>query len=222
MADRANSMIPGVIQNGFINLLSPVIHALARWRINPNLVSVLGGVFITVGALAFVAENMQWGGVLILLGGICDLLDGGLARLRNKATRFGALLDSTIDRYAEFVMFVGLAIYFAHTKAFFTLTGTAIALCGSLMVSYVRARAEGLGFECKVGMMQRQERILFLGIGALTHLYVLKAVVWIIAVLANFTTWQRIRHVYHQGMQKSKDFGEDAGCAPDGDRLIDT
>ncbi len=198
MANSANSLIPLAIQNGFINLLSPLIKTLARWGVRPNVISVLGGIINTIGALAFVTGNMQWGGILILLGGICDLIDGGLARSRNKESRFGALLDSTIDRYAEFVMFSGLAIHFVRMADYLTVTGIVVALCGSMMVSYVRARAEGLGFECKVGILQRQERILFLGIGALTPLWVLKAVIWVIAVLANFTTLQRVRHVYSQ------------------------
>ena len=204
MANSSNSLNPLAIQNGFIHLLSPLIKTLARWGVSPNVVSVLGGIIITIGALAFVTGNMQWGGILILLGGICDLIDGGLARSRNKETRFGALFDSTIDRYAEFVMFLGLAIHFVRMTDYFTVTGVVVALCGSMMVSYVRARAEGLGFECEVGILQRQERILFLGLGALTPFWILKAVIWVVAVLANFTTLQRLRHVYRQAINKPR------------------
>ncbi len=132
--------------------------------------------------------------MLILLGGLCDSLDGNLARATGKATRSGALLDSVIDRYSEFVMFLGIAAYFITMKNYLIFAVTFFALCGSIMVSYTRARAESLGFESKAGMMQRAERIVFLGAGALFHPIAFKLSLGLVAILANATALQRLRY----------------------------
>jgi CDP-diacylglycerol--glycerol-3-phosphate 3-phosphatidyltransferase len=115
----------------------------------------------------------------------------------------GALLDSVIDRYSEFVMFLGIAAYFIRMKNFFILVLVFIALCGSIMVSYTRARAESLGFESKAGIMQRAERIVFLGSGALFHPVAFKISIWLVAILANITALQRLHISYQQNKTKT-------------------
>ncbi|RMF55602.1 MAG: CDP-alcohol phosphatidyltransferase family protein [Calditrichaeota bacterium] len=128
------------------------------------------------------------------------MIDGKVARRGGLSSHFGALFDSSLDRYAEFFMFFGVGIFFLRQDTplgMWTTIFAFLALGGSMMVSYVRARAEGLGYECKVGVMQRAERIVLIGVSSLLHEYVLMVVVWLIAILANFTAFQRMYHVWH-------------------------
>ncbi len=171
----------------------------------PNAFTVSGVIITSVAALTFLMGHLRLGGVLVLLGGLCDAIDGSLARSTSKTSRFGALFDSTIDRYSEFIMFFGLAAYFVQVGEYGTALASFFALTGSMMVSYTRARAESLGFDAKVGIMQRPERIVFLGLGALIHPVALKIAIWLIAVCANYTALQRIRHAYKQDAPGAED-----------------
>jgi CDP-diacylglycerol--glycerol-3-phosphate 3-phosphatidyltransferase len=148
---------------------------------------------------------LRLAGILTLLGGFCDTMDGSIARTTGKASRFGALLDSAVDRYSEFIMYLGIGAYFINVKDYSTAAGTVLALCGSFMVSYARARAENLGFEAKLGFMQRPERIVLIGLGALIHITAVKIAIWLVAFLANCTALQRIRFAYKQNSDISKE-----------------
>lgn len=181
-----------------MSLLSPLVRLLTRLGVSPNSLTIAGVVITTAGALAFFLQSPRVGGFLILLGGLCDAIDGSLARNAGKATRFGALLDSSVDRYAEFVMLFGIGGYFLMVDDYVSAAATFLALCGSFMVSYTRARAESLGLGAKVGVMQRPERIVFLGAGALIHPMALKIAIWMVAVFANFTALQRLRFAFKQ------------------------
>ena len=203
MSGTIRRLLPKSIQNIFFSLLAPLVKALIKWKIHPNSLT-LGGFAITcLAAVALYKGCLRTGGVLILLGGLCDSLDGNLARATGIANRSGALLDSVIDRYSEFVMFLGIAAYFIRMKNFSILVLVFIALCGSIMVSYTRARAESLGFESKAGLMQRAERIVFLGSGALFHPVAFKISIWLVAILANITALQRLRISYQQNKTKT-------------------
>ncbi len=198
-SEKKNSgftILPKSIQQWFINLIDPLIEGIVRLNVHPNHFTVLGLIVSFVGAIFYAYHNIFWGGVFILLGGICDIIDGKVARKAGLSSKFGALLDSSLDRYAEVFMFLGVAIYFVEKHHPFTSIMVFLALGGSMMVSYVRARAEGLGYECKVGIMQRPERIVYIGISSLIHPYLLELVVWMIAILANFTAIQRMHHVW--------------------------
>jgi CDP-diacylglycerol--glycerol-3-phosphate 3-phosphatidyltransferase len=198
MADADRRIIPERLQKILLKMLSPVIHLLTKWRVNPNVVT-LAGLFITIlAAAAFMTGNIRLGGLLVLLGGLCDTFDGSIARAAGKSTPFGAFFDSVIDRYSELVMFFGIAAHFIWVKDYQTAIVLFFALCGSIMVSYCRARAESLGFDAKAGVMQRPERIILLGFSALTHVAVLKIAIWLIAILSNLTALQRIHQVYSQ------------------------
>jgi CDP-diacylglycerol--glycerol-3-phosphate 3-phosphatidyltransferase len=186
------------LQNRFLKLLAPLVNALTKRGIHPNSLTLAGLVISCMAAAALIKGHLRTGGLLILLGGLCDSLDGNLARSTGKASRFGALFDSVIDRYAEFVVFLGIAAYFITMKNYLILGVTFLALCGSIMVSYSRARAESLEFEAKAGLMQRAERIVFLGFGALIHPVVFKLSLWLVAILANVTVLQRLRHASKQ------------------------
>ncbi|MFQ5583864.1 MAG: CDP-alcohol phosphatidyltransferase family protein, partial [Calditrichia bacterium] len=145
----------------------------------------------------FAKHDLRIGAVFILLGGLCDIIDGKVARKTGLSSKFGALLDSSLDRYSEVFMFLGVAIHYVKLDYNTTSTMVFLGLGGSMMVSYVRARAEGLGFSCKVGLMQRPERIVLIGLGGLLHNYILLFVVWVVAILANFTAIQRMYHVWN-------------------------
>ena len=196
MAGINRRLLPESLQNRFLRLLDPLVRALAKRGIHPHSLTLAGFVLTCMAAVALSKGGLRTGGLLVLLGGLCDIIDGNLARSSGKATRFGALLDSVIDRYCEFVMFLGIAAYFIISKNYFILIVTFIALCGSIMVSYTRARAESLGFESKAGMTQRAERIVFLGFGALIHPMVFKLSIWLVAILSNITALQRLHRSY--------------------------
>jgi len=203
MAGINRRLLPESLQNRFLRLLDPLVRALAKRGIHPHSLTLAGFVLTCMAAVALSKGGLRTGGLLILLGGLCDIIDGNLARCSGKATRFGALLDSVIDRYSEFVMFLGIAAYFIILKNYFILVGTFIALCGSIMVSYTRARAESLGFESKAGMTQRAERIVFLGFGALIHPMVFKLSIWLVAILSNITALQRLHRSYQLNKTKN-------------------
>ena len=198
MAPSQPRLLPQNWQKRFIDLLTPLINTLTRWGIHPNAFTLAGFVITLVAAAALFKGHLRIGGLLILAGGLCDCIDGNLARAMNKASRFGALFDSTIDRYSEFVMFLGILAYFIITNERLTAIVVFVALCGSVMVSYSRARAESIGFEAQSGLMQRPERIVFLGLGALIHPVAFKIAIWLVAIFANLTALQRIGQAYQQ------------------------
>ncbi len=144
MPPSSRRLIPESFQRGFMTLLAPLVRLLTRLGVSPNALTVAGVVITTAGALAFFLQRPRIGGFLVLLGGLCDAIDGSLARNAGKATRFGALLDSSVDRYAEFVMLFGIGGYFLMVSDYVSAAATFLALCGSFMVSYTRARAESL------------------------------------------------------------------------------
>jgi len=198
-------LIPETLQNGFLKTLLPLIRLFEKWGLNPNTITLAGVIITSFSIVAFFMGYIRLGGILILIGGLCDTIDGQLARTTGKATRFGALLDSSADRYSEFIMFFGIAIHFVYIKAYGISVATFLALCGSFMVSYVRARGESLGFEVKIGVMQRPERIVLVGLGALIHIAAFKFAIWIVAFFANYTALQRIRFIYKQDLPEFKE-----------------
>src|SRR4030042_5694749 len=187
MGKKSFTILPQFIQKGFLKGLDPFIERIVRIQVHPNHFTILGLVISLISAVFYAKHNLRLGGVFILLSGICDIIDGKVARKTGQSSKFGALFDSSLDRYAELFMFLGTAIYFVQKDHPITSIVVFLALGGSMMVSYVRARAEGLGFECKVGIMQRPERIVYIGVSSLIHPYLLELVIWMIAILSNFT-----------------------------------
>ena len=151
MTPSRHRLLPQNLQNRFLDLLTPLIKTLTRWKIHPDAFTLAGFVITLVAAAALFEGKLRIGGLLILAGGLCDCIDGNLARAMNKSSRFGALLDSTVDRYAEFIMFLGILAFYTFRNDRLTAIVVFVALCGSIMVSYSRARAESLGFEAKTG-----------------------------------------------------------------------
>lgn len=156
-------------------LINPFINLLLKIGITPNAVTTIGFIINVIAAVVFIVGGGEprtdlryvgWGGAIILFGGLFDMIDGRLARVGRMESRFGALYDSVLDRYSELAMFLGICYYLVAQSYFLSSLFAFIAMIGSMMVSYVRARAEGLGIECKGGLMQRPERILLIGISA--------------------------------------------------------
>jgi len=198
------NFLPDVLRQWYINMINPAVRFFIRLEINPNHFTTLGFLIQLVSVYFLATGKLFVGGCLIILAGSCDMIDGKVARARGAGTKFGALYDSTIDRFSEFAMFFGIGYYFIKNEYYLSTIGAFIALGGSLMTSYIRARSEGLGFECKVGYMQRPERIVYIAFAAIASIipyagpYPLIAVLWMIAIMANFTAFQRVYHVYKQ------------------------
>jgi len=199
------NILPDGVKNWYLRLIQPVVDFFIRLELNPNFFTTIGFVLTVGSALLFATGYLRIAGGIILLAGTFDIIDGKVARLSGRVTKFGALYDSTLDRYSEVIMFFGLAFYFVKADMFLTSIAVSFALGGSVMVSYVRARAEALGFHCKVGIMQRPERLVYVGFGAIFHLYVLIFAIMLIAIFANITAIQRIYHVWTQENGKKKE-----------------
>jgi CDP-diacylglycerol--glycerol-3-phosphate 3-phosphatidyltransferase len=196
MEKKGFTVLPHSIQKWFVNLLDPFIDIIVRFHVHPNHFTILGLFISIIGAIFYAKHDIRMGGLFILLGGMADVIDGKVARKTGLSSNFGALLDSSLDRYSEVFMFLGTAIYFVQKDHPITSIMVFLAMGGSTMVSYVRARAESLGYECKVGIMQRPERVVYVGFSSLIHPYLLEVVIWMIAILANFTAIQRMYHVW--------------------------
>jgi CDP-diacylglycerol--glycerol-3-phosphate 3-phosphatidyltransferase len=183
------------------SLLEPSVRVLARMGFPPVLVTFVGLFLSVLGAWAVAGGHLFRGGLILLLAGICDAMDGLLARSLGKVTRFGAFLDSTVDRIAEAAIYVGIVLYFLidpyetnRTVIFFTVA----ALAGSFLTSYARARAEGLGLECRVGLLERTERLTLLIAALILGFlgdFILVGVLFVLAVLTWATAVQRMIHV---------------------------
>ena len=200
------TLIPGAVRRGFESLLDPLVSRLVGWGVRPNAITTVGTLVLVGSAVAFGAQWPRLGGALLLLSGVFDILDGRVARQGGHVTKFGAFYDSTLDRVGEAALFGGLIVFFARSGLselwmVVAVSVAVIALSAGLIVSYARARAEGLGLECKVGLAQRAERILGLGVptlffGAGPNGLLLLGVVAVLAAIAVITVVQRILHVY--------------------------
>ena len=182
-----------VVQGWLEMALTPVAGGLFRLGVSANQVSV-SGFALNVAAAGLVAtDQLVTAGVLYLIAGILDLLDGILARLIGTPTRFGAFLDSTIDRAAEGVVFAAIGYRFALEGAAIDAGVVVLALLGSFLVSYTRSRAQALGAECRVGIATRAERVVLVAVGLVAGL--LTQVIYLVALLTAITVVQRVMHV---------------------------
>lgn len=202
------------LQKLIYTLINPIIKGMIKMGITPNMVTTIGFVGNVVAAFLFIHASqltplsmgfswIGWGGAILLFSGLFDMMDGRLARLGNMSTTFGAFWDSTLDRYSELFSLFGITLYLMTASGIWAGVITFLALVGSIMVSYVRARAEGLGIECKVGLMQRPERVVMTALAAIitgmtSNLWWLIGGMTLIAVLANITAFWRVAHCYKQ------------------------
>lgn len=200
------AMISEAIGAASKKVIDAIVRALARSRIHPNALTFIG-LLINVGsAFLYGYGKFFEAGLVMIVANLFDILDGQVARLRGRVTRFGAFFDSNIDRYSDIIVFVGIMVFYAgsHSTVLVALTG--IALVGSVMVSYSRARAESLDIACKVGFLERPERVVLLIIGSLTEigptsspfLHKMPQVLWVLAVLSHWTVVHRIYHTWRE------------------------
>lgn len=204
------------LQKTIYHVIDPIISLMIKMGITPNGITAAGFVGNLLALWFFIDAALRWkngtgdsyvligwGGFIILTAGLFDMMDGRLARMGNMSSTFGALWDSTLDRYSELVTLFGICLIFIEADMFWACVATFAAMVGSVMVSYVRARAEGLGIECKVGFMQRPERVVVTAVCAIVTgltgepLWLAGGMI-LIAVLANITAFWRIAHCYRK------------------------
>lgn len=177
-------------------ILNGLVRALVFTRIHPNVFTCVGLGINAVGAWMLSRGEFFQAGLVVLLAAVFDLVDGPIARSSGRVTRFGGFLDSVIDRYSDLILLVGMLVYYASVNRFGYIVLTSVAMTGSVMVSYVRARSENEIPQCKVGFLERPERIVLLIIGTLFNR--MTAVLWVIAVLSNLTVVHRIVHTWKE------------------------
>src|SRR5215472_6189216 len=177
-----------------------IIDRIVRWlalsRIHPNVLTFLGLVINSWAAFLFAQGNFRWAGVVVIGAGLFDMVDGRVARETNRVTRFGGFFDSVIDRYSDLALLMGLLVYYGSINRPFYVILTAVVMTGSVMISYTRARAENVIPTCKVGFLERPERVVLIIIGALFDR--MAQVLWVIAVLSNITVIHRMIYTYQE------------------------
>ncbi|MBI2815321.1 MAG: CDP-alcohol phosphatidyltransferase family protein [Acidobacteria bacterium] len=193
-------MLTRGIGEGAQFVLERIVRALSLWRIHPNVLTAIGLAINIVAAVLFGNGRFFAAGLVVLGAGIFDMVDGRVARASNTVTSFGAFFDSVVDRYSDMALYMGLLVYYARADRSLYVVLVGLVMAGSVMISYTRARAESLIPSCKVGFLERPERIVLIVIGALMDR--MAPVLWIIAVLSNITVIHRCIYTWHQTQQK--------------------
>lgn len=212
------------IGKAFGLVLTSLVRLLTLSGVHPNALTLIGLVVNGVAAWILASGEFLYAGLVILCAAVFDLTDGAVARSANKVTRFGAFLDSVMDRYSDLILLTGLLVYYARIDRFSYIVLTAVVMIGSVLVSYSRARSENLIPSCKVGFLERPERIVLLIIGALFDR--MAAVLWVMAFLSNLTVIHRIVHTWKEsrraGDRESASIPvEDAASQPESRRQAD-
>ncbi len=187
-------MLSEVVRKYSRTFLEPLARFISRTGLSPNIITVIGFLLMVGVAWVLAQGHFFWGGLLIIAAALFDAIDGTLARMMGRTSRFGAFLDSTLDRFSEAIIFLGLFVYLIGQDQNLELILIYATVVGSLMVSYARARAEGIGVPLKDGMFTRFERIFILVIGLLLHQ--LTIALWILAIFSNLTAVQRMYMVW--------------------------
>jgi len=205
---RGSRLLGPSVRAWYFTNLDPFEELFERWGVSPSAITIAQLIGSVVCAIAFACGLIYTAGFLVLASGTLDIIDGRLARRTGGASDAGAYLDSVVDRYCEFIVFLGLMVYF---ESGWMVWAILFGMLGGMMVSYTRARAEGLGQDCSVGMLQRPERIVILGFASIfssvaTHMFggdqlLLKLVIVLLAVFTNITALQRFFHV-HRGLRE--------------------
>ncbi|SRR5579884_926842 len=196
MKDKPPTTFTSAIGFACNKVILLIVRALALSRIHPNVLTFLGLVINMAASALLAVGQFRWAGAVIVGAGLFDMVDGRVARETNRVTRFGGFFDSVLDRYSDLALLVGLLVWYGSINRHFYVVLTALAMAGSVMVSYTRARAENSIPTCKVGFMERPERIVLVIIGALFDR--MAPVLWVIAVLANLTVVHRMIFTYQE------------------------
>jgi CDP-diacylglycerol--glycerol-3-phosphate 3-phosphatidyltransferase len=217
MLKRINDLVSSIekIRERYIKAVAPIGSLISRLGIHPNILTVTGFLGSAIAAIALAFGSFFSAAILIILSGTCDILDGYVARKTGKMSRFGAFLDSTLDRYSDLLLLSGFAFFFSGGGVLLQTVGVepakptypwtvlviSLSMVGSFMVSYTRARGEGLGSNCKIGFMQRPERIVLIIVGCLVGsipkigLSLLQTILVLLALSTNITAIHRIIHI---------------------------
>ena len=187
-------MLSNVIGRGGKFVLTQIVRILTRIPVNPNILTFIGVLISLWAAFEFGYGNMVRGGLVIILAGLFDMLDGEVARVSKSETQFGAFYDSVIDRYSDTIILQGLMVHYAREQMLGYVVLVGVVFMGAVLTSYARARAESIIPSCKVGFMERPERVVLLIIGGLSNR--MEAVLWILAVLGNWTVIDRIYYTW--------------------------
>jgi CDP-diacylglycerol--glycerol-3-phosphate 3-phosphatidyltransferase len=193
---QAPHSITGRIGAGGKRIVDSIVNLLASLRVHPNILTLIGLVINIFAMVLFAKGRFGWGALVIMFAGVFDIVDGEVARRTKRVTKFGAFFDSVIDRYSDLLLLLGLIIWYAKIDRIFYVGLTGLVLIGSVLTSYARARAESLIPACKVGFLERPERIVLLIIGGLTDR--MAAVLWVMAILSNWTVSQRIWYTWRE------------------------
>lgn len=180
-------------------ILAPVARLLANLGVTPNTLTVAGLAASGVAGFLVARGDFRASAIALLAGGLCDVLDGAVARATGRSSTFGAFLDSSVDRVAEMFFFAGILVFFIREEpsTLYALLAF-LAAGGSYMVSYVRARSEGLGVPCTVGWMERPERMVLMIVATAVGSWGVRVALWILTVLVFWTSIQRMQHVYRE------------------------
>jgi CDP-diacylglycerol---glycerol-3-phosphate 3-phosphatidyltransferase len=189
-------MFSDVIGRGGKYILDKIVKVLSRLHVNPNILTFIGVLISFWAAFEFGYGNFIRGALVIILAGLFDMLDGEVARVSRSETRFGAFYDSVIDRYSDVIILQGLMVYYAREQMLGYVVLVGVVVMGAVLTSYTRARAESLIPACKVGFMERPERIVLLIIGGLSGR--MEAVLWVLALLGNWTVIDRIYYTWKE------------------------
>jgi CDP-diacylglycerol---glycerol-3-phosphate 3-phosphatidyltransferase len=192
-------MVSRKIGDAFGYLFRAVVWGFSEAGINPNILTFVGFSINVVAAYLFAYGYFRWAAVTIVLAAIFDLTDGPVARSTKRVTPFGGFFDSVLDRYSDLILLIGLLIYYGRINRFWYVSLVAVAMIGSVMTSYTRARAENLIPSCKVGFLERPERIVLILIGAILDR--MAPVLWVIVVLSNITVVHRVLHTYRESQR---------------------
>lgn len=189
-------MISEQIGRGGKFLFNRIVRSLVRRGVHPNVLTSIGLLINLVAAYLFAIGYFRWAGVVIILAAIFDLTDGPVARITHRVTPFGGFLDSVLDRYSDLLLLTGLLVYYSRGSRFWYVVLVAACMIGAIMTSYTRARAENVIPSCKVGFLERPERIVLFIIGALADR--MAPVLWVIVVFSNLTVFHRVVHTYRE------------------------
>jgi len=195
MSETPHGVLPARFERWFASLWQPLAGWLSGLGVSANSLTLISLLMGLLAALLIALGRLPWALIPFGLMGLCDILDGQVAKKSLRVTAFGAILDSSLDRYTEFLIFAGIGIHYAWRGEFWWIFVAALALAGSYQVSYIKARAEGAGRSCRVGLLQRAERLVLLGFGLLFAGSVLKVVLILLAVFTHVTMIERLWHL---------------------------
>jgi len=182
-------------------ILDTLVRGISRLGVGPNLLTFFGFLITILSAFYLAQGNFFYAGIVIIFSGIFDMLDGRLARITNNVTKFGAFFDSVLDRYSDMILFLALMVHYIKNQQMIYVLLSGIVMIGAIMTSYTRARAESLVPTCKVGFLERPERLVLLIIGTIFGR--MAAVLWVMAVLSNLTVVHRILHTWKESSKNN-------------------